>query len=130
MELHKALTHVDPTSNPPPVTSSTPVHPAPQQHHPPPFHHPHHHPHPHPHHHPAPMAFPLQPLTVKPAAAAPPPITYISGYGPMGIVDPVTQSGSAAGALTLDRKALTTKLRVAMTAGPLKTGERPKFAPY
>ncbi|XP_076437048.1 poly(rC)-binding protein 2-like [Babylonia areolata] len=108
MELHKALTLVDPTSvTPTPVTSTslTPVHP---------------------------------PLTVKPATAAAP-ITYISGYGPLGLVDPMGASSAAAAAAAAaaasgglavgDRKALTTKLRVAVTAGPLKAAERPKFAP-
>nr|KAG5707071.1 hypothetical protein BaRGS_011782 [Batillaria attramentaria] len=74
------------------------------------------------------MAFPLQHLTMKPAAA---PVTYV-GYNPMGLVDPATSVAAAVagGAIAVDRKALTTKLRVGVTAGPLKAAERPKFAPY
>ena len=113
MELHKALTLVDPTSNPPVTsTSLTPVHPGQQ------------------HPHPAPMAFPLQPLTMKPATA---PITYFSGYNPMGLVDPATSAAAAAaaaGTMAMERKTLTTKLRVGVTASALKAAERPKFAPY
>ena len=113
MELHKALTLVDPTSNPPVTsTSLTPVHPGQQ----PPL--------------PAPMAFPLQPLTMKPATA---PITYFSSYSPMGLVDPATSAAAAAaaaGTMAMERKTLTTKLRVGVTASALKAAERPKFAPY
>ncbi|XP_070174646.1 poly(rC)-binding protein 3-like isoform X7 [Littorina saxatilis] len=116
MELHKALTLVDPTSNPP-VTSTSMTqmaHPAQPQHS-----------------HPAPMAIPMQPMTMKPATA---PITYFSSYNPMGFVDHAQSAAAhaahAAGAMAVDRKALTTKLRVGMTANALKAAERPKFAPY
>jgi hypothetical protein len=59
-------------------------------------------------------------------------MTYFSGYN-MGLVDPMVSSAAmAAGtmAVNVDRKALTTKLRVGVTAGPIKTAERPKFSPY
>ncbi|XP_076456197.1 poly(rC)-binding protein 3-like isoform X3 [Babylonia areolata] len=158
MELHKALTLVDPASTPPVTsTSLTTVvgHPHHHHHHhhqpaappapPPPApqaaHHPHHA---HAHAHPAPMtAIPLQPLTMKPASG---PITYISGYSPLGLVEPVATSAAAAVAaaasgatLTMGgAKPLTTKLRVGvgvspagvMKAAATAAGERPKFAPY
>lgn len=109
MELHKALTLVDPTSTPPVTsTSLTPIHPS---------HHQQHR---------SPMAIPLQQLTVKPAMA---PMQYIS-YSSMGLVDPTNSMAASIGAIAMDRKALTTKLRVGVTASALKAAERPKFAPY
>lgn len=124
MELHKALTLVDPTASPAVTsTSLTQVHPGPGHHH---QQHPGN---------PVPgplTAIPLQPLTVKAPTAGAAPMTYFSGYN-MGLVDPMVSSAAmAAGtmAVNVDRKALTTKLRVGVTAGPIKTAERPKFSPY
>ncbi|KAL8608915.1 hypothetical protein ACOMHN_009776 [Nucella lapillus] len=121
MELHKALTLVDPVSSPPVTsTSLTPLHPASQHTLPPPPHA-------------GPMAIPFQPLTVKPASA---PFTYFSGFSPLGLMEPVVTSAAAvaaaaAGGLTVGGKPLTTKLRMGVTPVGVKAAtERPKFAPY
>ncbi|XP_025081551.1 poly(rC)-binding protein 3-like isoform X2 [Pomacea canaliculata] len=114
MELHKALTLVDPTLTPPvtstPLTSVHPTH--------------HHHPHHQQQHHHTSLAIPLQSLAMKPGGT---PMPYIS----YSLVDPTSSvAAAAAGAMAVDRKALTTKLRVGVTASALKAAERPKFAPY